>query len=122
MTAGQEDKVFEVFRQIADKGRSRRPEHVLELRSKVFHPTQSSPSGYKLAEVESKLALWEADRRYFYQLTKEVVTEDMAILIAIKRTSGELREHLSKEIEKYNTLEKVRSEISNWVARKTRQT
>ena len=43
VTAGQEDRVFEVFRQIADKGRSRRPEHVLELRNKVFHPTQAHP-------------------------------------------------------------------------------
>ena len=120
VTAGQEERVFEVFRQIADKGRSRRPEHVLELRNRVFHPTQAHPQGFKLTEVEGKLAQWESDRRYFYQVTKEKVSEDVANLIAIKHCSGDLREHLTKEIEKYDTLHKIKAEISNWVARKAR--
>ena len=98
VSAGQEDRVFETYRQIADKGRSRRPEHVLELRNRVFQPTQNHPAGYKHAEVESKLAQWEADKRYFYQLTKEQISEDTVCLIAIKHTSGDLREHLIKEI------------------------
>ena len=88
VTAGQEDRVFEVFRQIADKGRSRRPEHVLELRNRVFHPTPNQLAGFKMAEVESKIALWESDRRYFYQIKKETVSEDTAVLIAIKHTQA----------------------------------
>ena len=51
-----------------------------------------------MAEVESKIALWESDRRYFYQIKKETVSEDTAVLIAIKHTSGDLRERLSKEV------------------------
>ena len=66
------------------------------------------------------MAQWEADKRYFYQLTKEQISEDTVCLIAIKHTSGDLREHLTKEIEKFNNLEKIKAEIVNWVARKAR--
>ena len=59
--ANKAAKSFETWRMFIDKGRSRRPEHVHQLRKVVHHPGGTQ----KLAEIEGLVATWEANRDHF---------------------------------------------------------
>ena len=43
VVSGGRDGVHEIYRQLAEQGRSRRPEHILALRNRVNNPTK--PAG-----------------------------------------------------------------------------
>ena len=120
VAANAANKSFESWRYFADKGRSRRPEHVYHLRKAVHNPKAAT----KLADVEGSIATWEANREHFERVAApDVVSEGDAVMILMHLCPKELKEHLEKEQknmkssiagEYYNN---VKMEIFEWVAR-----
>ena len=91
--ANKSAKSFETWRMFTDKGRSRRPEHIHQLRKVVHHPVGTQ----KLADVEGLLATWEANRDHFERIAEEKMKEGDQVLVVIEMCPKDLKEHLEKE-------------------------
>ena len=78
--ANKAPKSFETWQMFSDKGRSRRPEHVHQLRKTVHHPVGT----HKLADIEGTIATWEANRDHFEKIADEQVKEGDQVLIVRK--------------------------------------
>jgi len=117
--ANRAAKSFETWRAFSDKGRSRRPEHVHQLRKAVHHPTGTA----KLVEIEGLIATWEANRDHFERIAEETVREGDQVLIVMEMCPRELKEHLETELRRLKgagpgeTYSAIKLEIHDWVAR-----
>ena len=107
-TAGEKD-VYETYRRMNEKGRSRRPQHVLRLHSQVIQPTPAA----KLPDLESAINVWEANLAYFEKINEEgtVISSEQRRLILINLCPRELKDHLLDDCSKFDTYEKVKVEI-----------
>ncbi len=109
-----QDKSFETWRSLADKGRSTRPENVLQLRLRVLTPSRVS----KYSELEAAISAWDKARSYFEQLRpKEALNPELEKVCLMKICPLELAKHIQKEAKRYDLPEQVREEISDWIAR-----
>ena len=117
--ANKSAKSFETWRMFPDKGRSRRPEHVHQLRKVVHHPVGTQ----KLADLEGRVATWEANRDHFERIAEEKMKEGDQVLVLIEMCPKDLKEHLEKELKSLksvnpgDTYAAVKLEIHEWVAR-----
>ena len=111
-----EEKSFETWRKLSDLGRSRRPEHLLKLHSEILHPAQNLP----VKNLEVAIQTWEANVLYFETIdpNSQKVDEREKRVILRSMCPKDLREHLEEECSKFDTYEKIKTEIGDWVHRK----
>jgi hypothetical protein len=115
VSAGGEDMVYEAYRQMCEQGRSRRPEHVLELRNRVHNPTQAR----SLAAVASSITMWEAEMLYLKRIKPEdteMGAEDKK-LILINLCPEQLKQHLKRDVTKWPKYHDILVEIHDYIAR-----
>ena len=62
--ANKSEKSFETWRSFADKGRSTRPENILQLRLGVLTPSRVG----KYTDLETAISAWDKEKAYFEQL------------------------------------------------------
>jgi hypothetical protein len=117
--ANNANKSFETWRSFKNKGRSRRPEHVHQLRKAVRHPSGTQ----KLSEIEGMIAMWEANSEHFEKVADETIQEGDKVFIVMEMCPKDLKEHLEKELKTLkgaapgDTFTAVKLEIHEWVAR-----
>ena len=102
-------KAFETWRLLADKGRSTRPENVMQLRLRVLTPSRAS----KYSDLEMAVSAWDKEKVYFEQLCpSEALGPELERVCLIKLCPLELAKHLQKEAKKFERPEQVREEMS----------
>ena len=114
LVANGPEKSMETWRSLADKGRSTRPENVLQLPLRVLGPSRAT----KLSELETHIAAWDKEKQYFQQLQpSEVIGPELEKVCLIRMCPAELAKHLAREIKSLQQPEQIRAEISDWIAR-----
>ena len=85
---------YESYRRIAEKGRSRRPEHVLRLHTEVLQPAHVA----NIKDLEAAITMWEHNVEYFHRVNpqKIKITDEEMRLILTAMAPNELQEHLLK--------------------------
>ena len=61
------DEALDMRRRFADRGRSRRPEHIMNLHSEILKPAAAS----KLSELDGAIATWEYHVRYWEMINPD---------------------------------------------------
>jgi hypothetical protein len=109
--------VYETYRRLAEKGRSRRPEHVLRLHTEVLQPAQVG----QIKDLEASISTWEHNVEYFHRVNpqKIKITDEEMRLILTAMAPKELQDHLLKECDKFRDYEMVKSECMDWIHRLT---
>ena len=95
ITGAGREKIFEVWRQFNEVGRSRRPEHIFALRNKCNNPPKAASMQTLIASINE----WEADRNYLAKISPEkaqMLDED-AILILMNICPSELENYFKRE-------------------------
>ena len=97
-TNGQ-DRSFETWRSLAEKGKSTRPENILQLRLRVLTPIRVT----KYSELETAISARDKERVYFEQLRpKEALGPEVEKVCLIKMCPIELAKHLQKVAKRYD--------------------
>ena len=106
---------FELWRRFADRGRSRRPEHVLNLHAEILRPAPAT----KYSELEGTINTWEYNVAYWERINpdgEKMATKQRELLL-ISICPKDLAEYLTKEIRRFKDYEELKIEISDWIAR-----
>ncbi len=108
---------FECWRRFADRGRSRRPEHIHRLLTEVLQPKQVG----KLADLDAAITNWEYNLQYWQAVNPErsELSEDQKRLILTNMCPNELSEFLTKEAKRFDRYELLKTECQDWIARAT---
>ena len=99
VSAGGAAKVYEAYRQLCEIGRSRRPEHVLELRNRVNSPAAAK----SLQTLAATITAWEAERLYLQKIRPtdpQLLPEDLK-LVLINLCPEDLKKHSKRDISKW---------------------
>jgi len=111
---GGSQKSFEVYRLFCEQGRSRRPEHLLELRNRINNPA----SAKSLATLPAVITAWEAEVEYMKRVKPDEPEnmEDRRLQL-MNLCPADLRNHLKKETFRWPRYHEVIVEIFDYIAR-----
>jgi len=115
------DKIYEGYRQLCEAGRSRRPEHIAALRTRVQSPKQFVP----LSNLISTIMDWEKEVEYCEKVHKSIekpfnLDDEDRRLYLINMCPREFGDHILRESARFPTYAAVRSEIVEHIARSKR--
>jgi len=115
IVAGGVHKVIENYRIMSEVGRSRRPEHLLELRNKANNPAAART----LAELPAAITAWEADRLYLAKVApgRAAMPDEDLQLMLMNLCPEELRKHLKRDVQRWPTYHDILVEIHDYIAR-----
>ena len=98
VTTGGADNSFAVWRQMAELGRSRRPEHLLTLRAVINQPGKAT-----MANLVTAINAWEANKGYLTKITGKRMDDEDERLILIQMCPEALEAYLRKDSTKRPT-------------------
>ena len=115
------EKVYETYRLLCEAGRSRRPEHVAAMRSRVQQP----PRGVALASLMNAILDWEKDLDYVEKVHTSLgkpfnLDDEDRRLHLINMCPKDTSDYILRESIRFPTYATARSEIVEHIARSKR--
>ena len=115
------EKIYEAYRLLCEGGRSRRPEHLAAMRSKVLTPRHGVP----LTGLMSAILDWEKELEYVEKVYRSMgktftMDEEDRRLHIINMAPKDFADYLLRESARFCTYSSVRCEIVEHIARSKR--
>jgi hypothetical protein len=117
LTGGRE-RIFEIYRKLCDRCRSRRAENLIDIRNFAGQPRKAVPLG----QLQDAISSWEREKRYCFKICPDwrIEPEDERIML-IKMCPADLEKHLKRDDHRWPSYDEVLAEIHEHLARERPQ-
>ena len=112
VTAGDEANVFSTWSRLADKGNSRRDQHVMDMQ-RVAYAARGTVAA---KDLEMAIVDWEKEVTQFEGASGKTMDPCQRIIIFIDMLPSLLRQRIKDFSEKFQTYEAIRAEVLIWLA------
>ena len=112
VTAGDEANVFSTWSRLADKGHSRRDQHVMDMQ-RVAYAARGTVAA---KDLEMAIVDWEMEVTQFEGASGKTIEPCQRIIIFIDMLPPNLRQRIKDFSEKFKTYEAIRAEVLIWLA------